>query len=67
MSKSAAKKALKEAQLKASKAAKQSLKDHQTGPAAGTGQGKAKAKAKKEKKEEEVWVNNTVPGEKKGE
>lgn len=65
LSKSAAKKLLKEAQLKATKAAKASLKEHQTGPAAGTGQGKKKAK--KEKQEEPEWVNNTVAGEKKGE
>jgi hypothetical protein len=66
MSKSAAKKAQKELEKQARAAAKETLKAQRTENLSAVGTGK-KEKVKKEVKEEPKWVNNTTPGEKKGE
>jgi hypothetical protein len=66
MSKSAAKKAQKELERQARNAAKETLKAQRTENLATGGTAK-KEKVKKEVKEEVKWVNNTQPGEKKGE
>lgn len=66
MSKSAAKKAQKELEKQARAAAKDTLKAQRSENLSSAGTGK-KEKVKKEVKEEPKWVNNTKPGEKKGE
>lgn len=67
MSKSAAKKAFKLAEGAAKKAAKAAATEKKAPAAGGESSTKKKEKAKKEKEAEPEWINNTVPGEKKGE
>ena len=66
MSKSAAKKAQKELEKRAKAAEKEALQTQRSENLSAAGAGK-KDKIKKEVKEEAQWVNNTKPGEKKGE
>lgn len=66
MTKTAAKKAQKELEKQAQKAAKDAIKAQRSENLTAASTGK-KEKVKKEAKEEPKWVNNTVPGEKKGE